>query len=165
MKKTLAMKLAVPAAIAVLGVLGASPIGAQTDTTISQEVATLTVTKTVVGTAPTDAQFTLHLSCTAGDQILDGEGHLSAVPTTEYDQDITFGSTGGSEQFLFDGPSLCEVTETDDGGADSSTGPVEVAIENPIEYSAEITNTFDPGTTTSTAAAAAAVQATAAFTG
>src|SRR5437868_4188844 len=106
MKKTLAMKLAVPAAIAVLGVLGASPIGAQTATTVPAEVATLTVTKTVVGTAPTDAEFTLHLSCTAEDEQIDGDAQLRAAPTTEYDQDITFGSTGGSEQFLFDGPSL-----------------------------------------------------------
>ena len=58
------------------------------------------------------------------------------------------------------------LTETDDGGADSSSGPVEVAIEDPIAYEAEIVNTFVAAETTTTAAAAAeAVEAVAAFTG
>ena len=66
MKKTLAIKFAVPVAVAIIGVLGASPIGAQTATTEpAEEVAVLTVTKTVDGTAPTDAEFTLHITCTA----------------------------------------------------------------------------------------------------
>ena len=161
MKKTLAMKLAVPAAIAVMGVLGASPIGAQTTpTTSTDEVAVLTVTKSVVGTAPTDAEFTLHISCTGTD---DEDVQTQA---TDYDEDITFGSTGGNQQYVFTGPSQCEVTETDDGGADSSTGPVTVDITQPISYVAQIVNTFDPATTTTTpAAAAAAVETTAAFTG
>jgi hypothetical protein len=159
MKNSLALKLAVPVAVAVLGLLSAAPIGAQT-TVPPQEVATLTVTKTVVGTAPADAEFTLHLSCSGTDD----EEVTSQV--TDYEEDITFGATGGSQDFEFTGPSLCEITETDDGGADSSSGPVEVAIEDPISYEAEIVNTFVAAETTTTAAAAAeAVEATAAFTG
>src|SRR5690348_14712465 len=104
MKKTLAMKLAVPAAVAVLGVLGASPIGAQSPpTTTTDEVAVLTVTKTVVGAAPADASFTLHISCSG----LDQEDVQTQV--TDYDQDINFGSTGGNQEFVFTGPSHCEV--------------------------------------------------------
>jgi hypothetical protein len=158
MKKTLAIKFAVPVAVAIMGVLGASPIGAQTATTEpAEEVAVLTVTKTVDGTAPTDAEFTLHITCNSEDDL---EVETRAV---DYDEDITFGSTGGSEDFAFTGPSECEVTEVDDGGALSSSGPVSVSITQPIAYSAEIVNTF--ATTTTTAAAAAAVEATAAFTG
>ena len=161
MRTTLAMKLAVPAAIAVLGVLGASPIGAQSPpTTVQQEVANLTVTKTVVGTAPSTAQFTLHITCSGSSITVESQ-------VTDYDEDMTFGPTGGSKLFVFTGPSLCTITETDDGGANSSSGPVQVSIESPIDYSAEITNTFDPVVTPTTApaAAAAAVQTTATFTG
>ena len=159
MKNTLWMKVAAPAAVVTLGLLGAAPVAAQT-TVPPSEVAVLTVTKTVDGTAPADAEFTLHITCAASE---DGEAVTQA---TDYDQDITFGSTGGSQDFEFTGPSLCEVTEVDDGGADSSTGPVDVDITQPIAYSAEIVNTFDPAVTTTTAAAAAAaVEATAAFTG
>ncbi len=160
MKNTLWMKVAAPAAVVTLGLLGATPVAAQT-TVPPSEVAVLTVTKTVAGTAPTDAEFTLHLTCTPEE--LDGAAQTNVAA---YDEDITFGSTGGSEDFTFTSASLCEVTEVDDGGADSSTGPVNVDILEPIAYSAEITNTFDPATTSTTAAAAAeAVEATAAFTG
>lgn len=161
MKNALALKVAVPVAVAALALLGAAPISAQT-TVPPSEGAVLTVTKTVVGTAPTDAQFVLHITCNSST--------LNSGPQTQavdYDEDITFGPTGGSKEFEFFGPSLCEITETADGGADSSTGPVEVAIESPILYSAEIVNTFDPAvsTTTTPAAPAPAVQAVAAFTG
>jgi hypothetical protein len=161
MKRTLAGALAVSAAAALMTVAGASPIGAQTAPTTSPEpeVAVLTVTKTVDGTAPDGTQFTLHLFCT--------DANLDRVAqTTEYDEDVIFGATGGSKDFVFTAPSQCTVTETDDGGANSSSGPVDVDITEPIAYSAEIVNTFDPSTTTTApAAAAAAVQTTANFTG
>ena len=66
---------------------------------------------------------------------------------------------------MFSGPSDCTVTETDDGGANANSGPVDVAILAPISYDAEIINTFDPTPTTAPAAEAAAVAATPAFTG
>ncbi|MGZ4693704.1 MAG: hypothetical protein ACXWA3_08750 [Acidimicrobiales bacterium] len=162
MKNALALKVAVPVAVVALGLLGAAPISAQTTVPPSEE-AVLTVTKSVVGTAPTDAQFTLHITCNSNSNT-DSEPETQAV---DYDEDMTFGSTGGSKDFVFFGPSQCEVTETDSGGADSSTGPVQVAVESPIAYSAEIVNTFDPAVTTTTAPAAPApaVEATAAFTG
>lgn len=159
MKNTLWMKVAAPAAVVALGLLGAVPASAQT-TVPPSEVAVLTVTKTVVGTAPADAEFTLHLTCTPAE--IDGEAETKV---NAYDEDITFGPTGGSEDFEFTSQSVCELTEVDDGGADSSTGPVNVDILEPIAYDAEIVNTFDPMTTSTTAAAAAAVEATAAFTG
>jgi hypothetical protein len=160
MKNALALKVAVPVAVTALALLSAAPIGAQTIPP-QEEVATLTITKTVVGTAPADAQFTLHLSCSGVDDDVERQA-------TDYDEDIVFGATGGSQDFTFTGPSECEVTEVDDGGATSSSGAVQVAIENPISYEAEIVNTFVDGesTTSSTAAPAAeAVEATASFTG
>ena len=74
---------------------------------------------------------------------------------------------------MFTGLSQCTVTETDNGGADSSTGPVNVDIVRPITYDATIVNTFAATPTTPTSAtpttaapaAAAAVTATPAFTG
>jgi hypothetical protein len=160
MNNTLWMKVAAPAAVVTLGLLGAAPVAAQT-TVPPSETAVLTVTKTVDGTAPADAEFVLHIRCLS-DQ--DEEG--AAPRAVDYDEDITFGSTGGSEEFEFFDVSSCEITEVDDGGADSNSGPVSIDILEPIAYSAEIINTFDPAvSTTSTAAPAPAVEATAAFTG
>ena len=163
MQKSLMMMVAVPATVAILAIVGAAPIGAQTPTTEpATEVAVLTVTKTVVGTAPAGTEFTLHISCV-------GSEEAPEVPqVADYDEDMTFGATGGNKEFVFTGGSECDITETDDGGANSSSGPVSVSIEQPIPYAAEIVNTFDPAaptTTTAPAAAAAAVVTPAAFTG
>jgi hypothetical protein len=140
--------------------------------------ATLTVNKVVVGTAPTDAEFTINVYCESEeetpDTTLDLELELrgfapSGIEEVVYDEDITFGADGGSEDFTFFGPAVCEITEIDDGGASSSTGPVTVFIEDPTEYEATITNTFvSPDTlvpTTSTTRAAVAAVATPRFTG
>jgi hypothetical protein len=164
MTKTLVSRFAVAtAALGLgLGLLGAAPSGAQT-TTVPNEVATLTVTKAVVGTAPAGTTFTLHILCNSTVQSLAGSLQGQAV---DYDEDIPFGATGGSQDFVFGGPSSCTITETADGGADSSTGPVTVDITDPIQFNATITNTFNAvATTTTEAPAAAAVQATPAFTG
>jgi hypothetical protein len=154
-----------------IGVLGAVPAGAQT--TVPTQLDTLTVTKTVVGRPPAGTTFVLHINCIGQavqmqpgkQQGLHGQG--GAIPV--FDEDITFGASGGSKDYVFNNPAQCVVTETNDGGADSSTGPVTVDIAEPTHYSAVITNTFDPAATTTTApapaAAAAAVQATPAFTG
>ena len=169
MTRRIAPKLAVAAATIGLGLglFGAVPSGAQT-TTIPVETATLTVTKAVVGTPPTGTTFTLHILCTIPDQttIVPVSGFGSAAVTTVYDEDIPFGAAGGSKDFVFLDPAQCTVTETNNGGATSSTGPVNVDILAPTLYSATITNTFVAApTTTAPAAAAAAVQATPAFTG
>ena len=110
----------------------------------------------------------------SSDTIPDGGGVISLnVPQGSpivFDEDITFGPTGGSEDFEFFNSAVCTITEIDDGGADTSTGPVEVLIDEPTFFDAEIVNTFDvaPATTTETTApapAAAAVVAAPAFTG
>jgi hypothetical protein len=159
MKQTMATKFAVPVAVLALGLLGAAPVGAQTTTV--PEVATLTVTKTVVGTPPAGTTFTLHISCAGDSEQVEG----MSGQAVDYDQDIPFTAAGGSVDFVFTGPSACEITETDDGGATSSSGSVEVAILEPIDYAAEITNTFADPATTAPAAEAAAVEAAPAFTG
>ncbi len=95
------------------------------------EEATLTVTKTVVGTPPPGATFLVNVSC----EVLEAE---------PIDEDIEFGPSGGSTVMGIPGPALCTVTEVDNGGADSSTGPIEVLIDAPTNFDAEIVNTFDP---------------------
>lgn len=59
------------------------------------------------------------------------------------------------------------MTEVDDGGADSSTGPIVVVIDSDARLTAEIVNTFDPDPTRTAAPipAAEAVVAVPAFTG
>ena len=163
------------AVVLVGSALIASPAGAG-----EGETATLTVTKTVVGTAPADAEFVINVFCESDripDTIPDGGGiiELNAPQGSPiiYDEDITFGPTGGSEDFIFFNSAVCTITEIDDGGADSSSGPVEVFIDEPSVFDAEIVNTFDaapvttvPGETTTTMApAAAAVTAAPTFTG
>jgi len=166
MTSKLLSRLAVAAAAIALavGLLGAAPSGAQTATTLPAEVATLTVTKAVVGTPPAGTTFTLHILCAPTDSAR--QGGLGSTATA-YDEDIPFGAAGGSKDYIFTGPSRCTITETNAGGATSSTGPVTVAILGPTNYSATITNTFvaPATTTTAPAAAAAAVQAAPAFTG
>jgi len=164
MNKMLGIKAAVATAALGLGLFAAVPAGAQTDTTIGGEVAVLTVTKTVDGTAPADTSFTLHITCTGRDTGPTIVGKLGGQ-ATDYDEDIVFGATGGSHDYVFSGPSDCTVTETDDGGADASSGPVDVAILAPTSYDAEIINTFDPVPTTAPPAQEAAVEAAPAFTG
>ncbi len=118
-----------------------------------REMATLTVVKTVDGTAPADAEFVINVFCE--DELPNGTVPIDEVIRIQgdgvvYDEDITFGPTGGDEDFDFFGPARCTITEIDDGGADSSTGPVDVFLEDPTSYEAEIVNTFDPEPTTTT---------------
>jgi len=138
-----------------------------------RETATLTVTKTVEGTAPADAEFVINVFCeggtTNGTEVgLEPAGDILEVV---YDEDITFGPEGGSEDFEFFSEASCTITEVDDGGADSSSGPVSVDITDPIQFDAEIVNTFDAeaattvAPTTTAAAAAGAVRAAPTFTG
>jgi hypothetical protein len=162
MNKTLATKIALPAAVLALGLVGAAPVAAQT-TTIPSELATLTVTKTVFGTPPAGTTFVLHLTCVSSP--LNAGNVSKSAQLADYDEDMTFGAAGGSKNFTFNRESTCDVTETDDGGATSSSGPVHVVINNPTQFNATITNTFVEATTTAPPAAWAAVEAKPAFTG
>jgi hypothetical protein len=125
----------------------ADPVGAGTTTTVDGETATLTVTKVVQGTAPTDAEFIIEVDCESD--------------TTE----LTFGPTGGSEQLTFFSEDECTVTETQTGGAVDVTPPQTVTIAAPIAYDVTVTNVFDtpPSSPTTGAGAADAVRPT--FTG
>jgi hypothetical protein len=162
-------------ALAIAGAVVALPAEA------GRESATLTVTKTVEGTPPPDAEFVINVYCVSEEE--NGNGEIideELVPVgfapqgngeVVYNEDIAFGPDGGSEDFTFFGPALCEITEVEDGGADGVSGEGQVAIEEPILYDAEIVNTFTDATTTTAAptttaaAAAGAVAAAPRFTG
>ena len=161
MKTTMIQRFAAPATVLALGLLGAAPVAAQT-TTIP-ELATLTVTKTVVGTPPPGTTFMLHLTCVGIERPSAVDSNIPQA--VAYDEDIEFGPAGGSKDFEFTGGSSCDVTETDDGGATSNSGPVNVVIDSPTEFNAEITNTFVAATTAAPPAAVAAVAAAPTFTG
>jgi hypothetical protein len=150
----------VVSAFAIIGALTALPVASGVN-------ATLTVTKTVEGTPPADAEFVINVLCV----------EVDAMNGAVVDEDITFGADGGSEEFAFPAGGLqCEITEIDDGGADEVSGEGQVAIEQTISYEAEIVNTFtdDRSTTVvptteapaaTAAAAAGAVRAAPSFTG
>ena len=161
----LVTKISVVAAAVGMSVLAAAPAGAvSVDTTMPSKVATLTVTKMVVGTPPAGTTFVLHIRCVGTMRDSSATPQGGAVPV--YDEDVNFGAKGGSRDFSFGQTASCVVTETDDGGANSKSGPVTVEIDKPAFFHAVITNTFDPiATTTAPAKAAAAVQAAPAFTG
>jgi hypothetical protein len=161
----LVTKISVVAAAVGMSLLAAAPAGAVSVGTIPTQVATLTVTKTVVGTPPANTTFVLHLRCVPSmPPVADVSPLGGAAPV--YDEDVNFGAAGGSQDFPFHNPAVCTLTETNDGGANSSTGPVTVDIIHPTLYHAAITNTFDPIVTTTTPAKAApAVETAPAFTG
>ncbi len=129
--KKLFIGTSIAVALVASSFLAVGSVGAGVDT------ATLTVTKTVVGTPPPGATFVVNVYC----EFEEGD------PET---MDIEFGPSGGSEDVLFSDEALCTVTEVDNGGADSSTGPIEVLIDAPTSFEAEIVNTFDPEPTPTT---------------
>jgi len=121
MKLSVLTKISIGAAIVGIGVLSAMPAGAQTETTLPAETATLTVTKAVVGTPPPGTTFTLHILCTGpsdtpGTVIQGASGLATAKDVTVYDEDIPFGADGGSVDFTFFNVARCAITETNDGG-------------------------------------------------
>ena len=159
----------VAAALAAGSFLAVGPASA------GRTAATLTVTKTVVGTPPPGATFVVNVLCveeappgtTLPVIFSGGSSRASGLSETVYDDDVVFGPSGGSEEFIFFSEATCTVTEVDDGGADSSTGPVVVVIDSDARFTAEIVNTFDPDpkTTAAPIPAAEAVVAVPAFTG
>jgi hypothetical protein len=99
----------------------------------------LTVTKVVEGDAPDDATFVIEVECEGADA---------------FTEELELGAEGGvAEVYSYVGPTTCEVTETDDGGAESTEiegGTAE--FDEPIDLAATVTNTFadTPPTTTTT---------------
>jgi hypothetical protein len=155
--------------------VGAGLVAVAPPVSAGEGTATLTVIKTVEGTPPADAEFVLNVFCvnvdTEGTEPVD-ELTPAGLQEIVYDEDITFGPDGGEEDFVFTRPAECTITETEDGGADEViNGEIEIAIEDPTLYDAEITNVFSEVVTTTTTAAptttavAAAAAATPRFTG
>ena len=114
-----------------------SPAGAGVPPTTTPQIATLTITKVVQGTAPADAEFTIVADCEAS-----GE------------HELTFGAEGGEQEIVFSSADVCDITEPGDGGASSTTGLGEIGIFSPTDYARSVINTFDPesATTVDTAA-------------
>jgi hypothetical protein len=158
--------------IVVVAALVASGVAVLASPASAGESATLTVIKTVEGPVPDDAEFVINVLCVYEE--INGTIVVPAGIDVVYDEDITFGPEGGEEEFEFFDPAVCTITETDDGGAEEVINrEIEVAIEEPTLYDAEITNIFADVVTTTTAttaaptttAAAAAATATPRFTG
>lgn len=152
--------------------IGAAPAGAG-------DMGSLTVTKTVEGDAPADAEFVIDVYC---ELVLPQDAEIGgALPSgpvnVTIDEQVTFGPEGGEETFPFSSNangSECTITEVEDGGADEVINrEVELTLENTTLYEAEITNVFAEELTTTTtttaapttAAAAAAAVAAPRFTG
>jgi hypothetical protein len=119
--------------------------------------ARLTIDKVVKGTPPAGTTFTVEAVCDPGVE--------EAEPLTE---ERTFASAGGSATvILYDG-AVCTVTETDDGGATSSTitdGTTNFLAE-PLDLTTTVTNVFAAVTPAPTPPGAAQpVVAPPAFTG
>lgn len=127
--------------------------------------ASVNVDKVVTGDAPADAQFAISVACenNAGSarQSFDGssEGLAAALQA-----DLTYGASGGSEYLVSYNPATCTVSETDDGGAVTSSialddcafgpdsapaaeavGPSgDFAIVDPTDCTQTVTNDFAP---------------------
>jgi len=95
------------------------------------------------GTGP----FTIHVTCTYDD---DGDG--PGVPRTVYDADVVLGAAGPLEAQISNLPTgaVCDIEETDDGGATNPDEEVVVVPDTVTVGSGDvanvvITNTFDVG--------------------
>jgi hypothetical protein len=92
---------------------------------IREEAAPLTIVKSVTSPFPAGTTFTATISCTpseeeadAAEGIIDDGGDGTDVAT------VTFGADGqptSPDTVSFDGPGVCTITETANGGATSTT--------------------------------------------
>ncbi len=127
--------------------------------------ASVNVDKVVTGDAPADAQFAVSVACesTTGGARQSFDGSTEGVPTALL-VDLTFGASGGSEYLVSYEPGNCTVSETDDGGAVTSSiagedcvfgpdsapaaeavGPSgDFAIVDPTDCTQTVTNDFTP---------------------
>ncbi len=119
--------------------------------------------KLVQGSDPGGDSFTVAVSCTANpiDGLSGASGFGSGSSSRSADLlpwsgNLQYGAAGGTLPFYGFEASTCTVTETNAGGAASTTiTPNPVDVEDPIPYSVTVTNVF----------AAAAIVAAPAFTG
>ncbi len=112
--------------------------------------ATLNVAKVVQGSDPGGDSFTVALSClgTTSTSSANGFGsgsssEHSATVATPSSGNLQYGAAGGTSPFYVYEASTCTVTETNAGGAASTTiTPNPVDVEDPIPYSVTVTNVF-----------------------
>jgi hypothetical protein len=106
--------------------------------------ARLLIDKEVEGDVPAGTTFTVEVACEEGE----GVAVADVGPQDEHDGQTAvyerqFGADGGSDVVYFYGPADCIITETEDGGAEStSIEPDEVEISDPEDFSTVVTNTF-----------------------
>jgi hypothetical protein len=99
----------------------------------------LAVTKTVEGTPPRGATFTVHVAC-SGQQGLP----LANLPQ-DFAADLQYQSSGGLEYVYSDHPADCAITEPVNGGASSVTiEPDHIVGDRSDLFTATVTNTFEP---------------------
>lgn len=97
--------------------------------------ARLLIDKELEGDVPDDASFTVEVACSQDEG---GEG--APVPEAV---DRVFDADGGTEVVYFYDEAACTITETEDGGAEStSIEPDEVEIDEAEDLSSTVTNTF-----------------------
>lgn len=125
------------------------------EASIIRSFATVNVTKVVQGPDTPSTTFTVHFDCkfTPDGAVSSAQGflgssasvHSSTLPADSIG-DLQYGSTGGTSPFYdFVGPATCTLTETNTGGAQStSITPNPVDVVDLIVYSATVTNTFPP---------------------
>jgi hypothetical protein len=116
--------------------------------------ATVNVTKQVQGPDPASTTFTVHFDCkftpdgagSSAQGFLGSSASVHSSTLADSIGDLQYGSTGGTSPFYdFVGPATCTLTETNTGGAQStSITPNPVDVVDPIVYSATVTNTFPP---------------------
>ncbi|MGK2949082.1 MAG: DUF5979 domain-containing protein [Acidimicrobiales bacterium] len=124
--------------------------------------ARLTIDKVVEGTAPAGTTFTVEALCDDSE----GEGDEGGAFTEER----TFEASGGSAAVVLYSGAVCTVTETDDGGATSSTitDGTSDFLPAPVDLTSTVTNVFAASTPTPTPTppgAAQPVVAAPSFTG
>jgi hypothetical protein len=113
--------------------------------------ARLTVNKVVEGTAPAGTTFEIEVDCVAG---LDGIA--AGIDFGSFVEDLEYGAFGGVQDVILYSGAVCTTTETDDGGADSSSveGAEADFEESPIDLTATVTNVFAAETVAAPAEAA-----------
>ena len=100
------------------------------------------VDKVVTGTAPAGTEFVIVVDCEGEDE-REGAGLTPDVVVAEaFDLTFTYGATGGREGFVVYEGQGCTVTETEDGGALSSTVSGDFEFPEPENVIVTVTNAF-----------------------
>jgi hypothetical protein len=120
---------------------GEFPLSADGET----EWASVAITKTVVGPAPSDATFVVDASCVGSEAEGSGgdEGFVSQALPPDFDVDFGFGVAGGVQYLYSDHFVSCAITESQTGGASAVTiDPTTVVLVAPEAFAVNVTNEF-----------------------